>query len=283
MKKRDKKALGRSKRKVSPRIAAVYAILRLSVLAVLVRQLVMGNYMNSLLCILTLILFYIPDIAEKTFKVTLPGPLEVVILFFIYGAEILGEIREYYIYIPIWDTLLHTVNGFLMAAIGFAMVDVLNRNKKIKLNLSPFFLAVVAFCFSMTIGVMWEFFEYSCDCLMKTDMQKDAWVEYVSTVSINPEGKNETVRVTPQQIEFTDADGVVYAYENKYLDIGLHDTMRDLLVNALGAFVFSVSGMLYVHGRGKGKLVKAFVPVLKTEQDEENYEDLSKIKKERPE
>lgn len=256
-----------SGRKVSKHVAAVYTILRISVVGVLVRQLFMGNYMNVALCVLTLILFYIPDIADRTFNIKLPDALEVIILLFIYAAEILGEIREYYIALPYWDTMLHTINGFLMAAIGFAMVNVLNKSEKIHLNLSPVFLAVVAFCFSMTIGVAWEFFEYASDCFMSTDMQKDTWVYEVSTVTVHPEGKNVAVNLTPSQIQFNDDKGIVYAYEQKYLDIGLHDTMKDLLVNCIGAVVFSAIGALYVSGKVKGKLVKAFVPVLKSKEE----------------
>lgn len=254
-----------SKRSVSKRVAAVYIILKVSVIGVLIRQFFVGNYTNVLLCVLTLVLFYIPDIADRTFKVKLPDTLEVIILLFIYAAEILGEIREYYITIPFWDTMLHTINGFLMAAIGFAMVNVLNQNEKIHLNLSPLFLAVVAFCFSMTIGVLWEFFEYSMDTFTKSDMQKDTWISELSTVSMHPDGKNSVVNVNPVQIEFNDDVGVVYAYENTYLDIGLHDTMNDLLVNCIGAAIFSIIGAFWVNG--KNTLIKAFVPVFKSKAE----------------
>ena len=82
-------------------------------------------------------------------------------LLFIFSAEILGEISSFYVLFPFWDTTLHTLNGFLAAAIGFSLVDLLNRSDRVKFDLSPLFLSITAFCFSMTIGVLWEFFEFA--------------------------------------------------------------------------------------------------------------------------
>ena len=134
------------------------------VIAVMVLQIFNREYYDVFLCALTLTLFMIPSFVERRLHIDVPNTLEVIILLFIFAAEILGEIQEYYLIFPFWDTMLHTMNGFLMAAIGIAMVDILNRSHKFKVRLSPVFVAVVAFCFSMTIGVLWEFFEYGMDC-----------------------------------------------------------------------------------------------------------------------
>ena len=154
----------------------VNIILRMLVIAAIVISVLRGNYENVFVCVLTLVLLLIPQIIERSFKVNLPDVLEVIILLFVFAAEILGELQCYYIKYPYWDTMLHTINGFICAAAGFALVDVLNRNEKIKLSLSPIYMAIVAFCFSMTVGVLWEFFEFGCDRLLLTDMQKDTVV-----------------------------------------------------------------------------------------------------------
>ena len=138
-----------------------------------------------------------------------------------------------------WDTVLHTLNGFLMAAIGFALVDILNRNKKISFQLSPAFLAVVAFCFSMTIGVIWEFFEFGMDQIFHLDMQKDTIVNTIYSVMLDPAGGNHVVGVTG--IRDVAVNGEALGLGG-YLDIGLLDTMEDLLVNFIGATVFSIIG-----------------------------------------
>ena len=140
--------------------AIVYFVLRFIVIAVLFLQVFNGNYENVFLCILTLVLFIVPSFIQVNFKIEFPTTLEIIILLFIFSAEILGEISEYYILFPAWDTILHTLNGFLMAAIGFALVDILNQDERIMFKLSPLFVSIVAFCFSMTIGVVWEFFEF---------------------------------------------------------------------------------------------------------------------------
>ncbi len=241
-----------------PALFATYVVLRFLALLVLIREAFKGDYYNVFLCGLTLVLFMIPTFVERRLHINVPNTLEIIILLFIFSAEILGEIQEYYLRLPFWDTMLHTLNGFLMAAIGIAMVDILNRSRKFKVRLSPAFVALVAFCFSMTVGVVWEFFEYGMDCFFHTDMQKDTWVTAVSSVSLNPEGRN-----VPQQVA---VESVLVNGESwpAYLDIGLHDTMKDLLVNFVGAVIFSVIGALYIMGRGKGWFAPRFIPRLKT-------------------
>lgn len=239
----------------------VYFILRLLVILVMVAQFFNGNFQNVFLCILTLVLFLMPVALERRLKIDLPDTLEVIILLFIFAAEILGEIQEYYIIIPYWDTMLHTMNGFLCAAIGFSLVDLLNREEQISLFLSPFYMAVVSFCFSMTIGVLWEFFEFAMDQFFLLDMQKDWVVNTISSVMLDPAGGN-----TPQIISgITDviivtADGQQALGLGGYLDVGIIDTMKDLLVNFIGAVVFSTIGYFYIKGRGKGRFAKRFIP-----------------------
>ncbi len=244
-------------------MAAVYTILRLSVLAVLVAQFFNRNFENVLLCLLTLVLFMLPSMFERRLRIDLPDTLEIIILLFIYAAEILGEIREFYIAFPYWDTMLHTLNGFLCAAIGFALVDILNRTERVVLRLSPFFMAVVAFCFSMTIGVIWEFFEFFMDMVFHLDMQKDTVLTAISSVALDPAGGNHPVAVQGiQDTVLVLADGTTMAMGlGGYLDIGIVDTMQDLLVNFIGAVVFSTIGFFFVKSRGKGRFARRFIPV----------------------
>ena len=183
-----------------PVLFTVYVVLRVLVLLVLILQLMNGEYYDVFLCSLTLVLFMIPSFVERRLHIDVPNTLEVIILLFIFSAEILGEIQEYYLIFPFWDTMLHTINGFLMAAIGIAMVDILNRSRRFRVRLSPVFVAVVAFCFSMTIGVLWEFFEYGMDYFFQMDMQKDTWVNVVNTVSLNPQGKNSPVHISIENV-----------------------------------------------------------------------------------
>lgn len=266
--------------KKKPVVSAVYLFLRIAVAAVMIAQFFNGNYENVFLCILTLILFLIPTILEKQLKIDFPNALEIIILLFIFAAEILGEIRAFYITYPGWDTLLHTLNGFLCAAIGFALVDMLNRDERRSLSLSPMYMAIVAFCFSMTIGVMWEFFECGMDHFALLDMQKDTVVNQISTVSLDPLMANHTVVISGIRdvILVTDQGNIPLALGG-YLDIGLLDTMKDLAVNFVGAFAFSVIGFFYVKNRGKGKVASSFIPVV-TEDPEPTEESPESEEKE---
>ena len=243
--------------------ATVYFTLRALVVLVLILQVLNGNFENVFLCALTLILLVVPSFVQVKFKIELPTTLEIIILLFIFSAEILGEISSYYIKYPFWDSLLHTLNGFLAAAIGFSMVDLLNRSKRFKFQLSPLFLALVAFCFSMTIGVIWEFFEFTMDRLFLLDMQKDTVLPIISSVLLDPAGGN-----TPYIIKnITDVavNGQSLGLGG-YLDIGLIDTMKDLFVNFVGAVIFSFIGYLFVKKKGKSSFARRFIPRAKEQE-----------------
>ena len=222
-------------------------------------------------CALTLVLFLLPTVFERALMIDLPNTMEIIIMLFIFAAEILGEISSFYTTFKGWDTILHTLNGFLCAAIGFALVDMLNRTEKFSLSLSPVFMSIVAFCFSMTIGVLWEFFECGMDQLMALDMQKDAVVHSISSVMLDPAGKNN--RVLIENI----VDTIVVTADGRqislglggYLDIGILDTMKDLFVNFIGAVVFSIIGYFYVKTRGKGKFASRFIPQVVEVQPED--------------
>ena len=267
--------------KHKPTVSLVYLVLRLSVIVVMVAQFFNGNFENVFLCGLTLILFLLPTVFERKLQVDLPDTLEIIIMLFIFAAEILGEIRAYYTTYQGWDTMLHTLNGFLCAAIGFSLVDMLNREECFSLELSPAFMAIVAFCFSMTIGVLWEFFECLMDYFFLLDMQKDTIMTQFSTVMMDPTGGNKPVM-------FQDITDVIIVSGGEeislglggYLDVGILDTMKDLFVNFIGAVVFSFVGYFYVKNRGKGWFAGRFIPHVISKMEQESEEEKNQISEE---
>lgn len=224
------------------KVIFVYIILVILVLCVAIDQFVGRNYENVFLCVLTLGLFLLPSFIERKIKVMIPSALEILMLLFIFSAEILGEINLYYKIFPYWDDVLHTINGFLCAAIGLSLIDILNRHEKFMITLSPFFVAVFSFCFSMTIGVIWEFFEYGMDQMFRWDMQKDTLINQMP-----------------------------------YIDIGLIDTMTDLIVNFIGAVIFAFFGYFYVKNRGEGRFVSKFIPKLSENEKNNSKKSVKKI------
>ena len=242
----------------------VFYTLRALVLVALVRQLMLGSYESAFFCILTLLLLYVPSWVQVKLRIELPPALEITILCFIFAAEILGEVNAFYVVIPGWDTMLHTINGFLAAAVGFSLVMLLNNDERLTFDLSPFFLALVAFCFSMTIGVLWEFFEFTMDLFFHTDMQKDTVIHNIYTVLLDATRSNKVVAV--KEIQDAAVNGESLGLSG-YLDIGLIDTMKDLLVNFVGAVVFSVTGFFFAKSKGRKKTAaQNFVPSKKTEE-----------------
>lgn len=231
----------------------LYLILRGLVIITAVRCFFESNFEGLALCVLSLILFLLPSFIEEKMKIEFPPVFECCIYLFIYAAEILGEVNRYYTSLPGWDTMLHTINGFLCAAIGFSLVDILNRNSK-NIRLSPFYLALVGFCFSMTVGVVWEFFEYSMDSMFLLDMQKDFIVKNIGTVTLDKTGTQTPIIIKniTKTLIYT-ASGKKYVIDGGYLDIGINDTMKDLIVNFIGALVFSIFGYIYEKTRDLSK------------------------------
>lgn len=248
--------------KENRRVFIVWAILRLFVIVAIVLSALRRDYESVFICVLTLALFLIPAFIQRNLGIELPSTLQIIILLHIFAAEILGELGAYYIHFPHWDTVLHTVWGFLCAAVGYSLVDILNQDNSFHFRLSPLYLAIAAFCFSITIGVVWEFFELAMDRLFLLDMQKDTVIPYISSVLLDESRSN--IPVVIDNIQSVAVNGQEL-YVGGYIDIGLYDTMEDLFVNFIGAFVFSLIGFFSSKKDGSMRFAFHFVPRLREE------------------
>ncbi len=241
----------------------IYTVLRILIVVVMVRAIIIGNYEGVFTCVLTLLLLLIPSFLKGALRISIPPLFESIIYLFIFSANILGELAHFYSHIPIWDTMLHTLNGFLFAAVGFSTVDLLNRNSK-KIKLSPLYITLVAFCVSMTIGVLWEFFECGMDLFFGKDMQKDFIIDTIRSCKLDPTGNQKIVEVKDiVNTTITTRSGEVTTVEGGYLDIGLLDTMKDMFVNFIGAVVFCIFGFIYETVGSKNKTAAMVVEGLK--------------------
>lgn len=211
------------------------------------------------LCILALVLFSVPTILKNRFKLSIPAFLEVMVVAFILCGIVLGEVENFFIKFKYWDTILHTVNGVLCAAISLSLVTLLNKQERILFRLSPVFLFLVAVSFSMMIGVLWEFFEFGMDYFLHMDMQKDTWLNSISTVALDSGKENTITTISPvHKVVVNDGEAVL----DGYLDIGLYDTMEDLFVTFVGAVAFNLFAVLY------SKKHKGFITCLLIDTDE---------------
>ena len=259
----------------------LYSILRLFVVLIVIRSVLLHNYDVTATCLLVLALFFIPSLLEETLKIRIPALFEGIIYCFIFAAEVLGELGHFYTQFPLWDTMLHTLNGFLFAAVGFSTVELLNRTSK-NISLSPLYLTMVAFCFSMTIGVLWEFFECGADLFLGQDMQKDFIVDHFQSVTLDPTHSQQVIPVTDiTGTVIQTASGKDFIIDGGYLDIGILDTMKDLFVNFIGAIVFCSFGFAFLkHGESKkvaNKVVQGLTLKVEPNDDTEsdtNPEDL---------
>jgi uncharacterized membrane protein YjdF len=171
---------------------------------------------------------------------------------------------------PFWDDLLHWVNGFLFAAFGFSLAEICNRRRHATFHLSPFYLALVACCFSLSIGVLWEFLEFFLDLAVRTDMQKDRILTALSSGTFSQSGQTPARIAEITKTVITTSDGSVYTVDG-YLDIGLFDTMKDLLVDFVGALIFSVIGYFHLKHEGAHPLADALIPKVSHTPPKKNY------------
>lgn len=247
----------------------VFFVLRILVIVCMVAQSMHGNWNNVFLCILTLILFTFPVLVKNKLNIELPKTLEIIIYLFIFSSEILGEIQNFYGIFKHWDTMLHTLNGFLCAAVGFSLVDILNRRENNHISMTPIFMVIVSISFSMTIGVLWEFVEFGADVYLNKDMQKDRVVTTINSKALGNTEINELIHLDKidKTIIFYDNNTKQYLIEG-YLDIGLIDTMKDLFVNFVGALIFSLLGFLYIKDRDEYNFVERFIPFIKKLREE---------------
>lgn len=251
-------------------MSMLYFVIRAVIIVIFVLDIIGGKYKSAMTCALTLILLLIPSFIERRLYIDLPNVMETIMVLFVFSANIMGEIGEFYEKVPIWDTILHTLNGFICAGVGFGLIDILNRNKKVKMNLSPLFVCLFSFCFSMTAGTVWEFFEFGVDTFLGKDMQKDTIITTIPSVLLTGDNSNNTTTI--KGITDTVVNGQSLGI-NGYLDIGLIDTMKDLLVNFVGAVIFNFAGFFYLKGRGKkAKFIENFIPKKLKKSSEEEVE-----------
>ncbi len=168
-------------------------------------------------CIFGVFAMLLPGALKKRVRLDIPSNMLIIYAVFLYCAIYLGEVRSFYYSVPHWDTVLHTFSGAMLGALGFSFINFLNKTDHVPLNLSPVFVAAFTFCFAVTLGVVWEIYEFSADTILHTNMQKFAL-----------EGGEPLIGAA-----------------------ALADTMKDLIVDSIGALVMAVIGYVSLkHKKG---------------------------------
>lgn len=211
-------------------------------------------------CATAMLLICAPRIVRHVCRVEMSAMLENTVMCFAFCAQILGEACSFYERFPLWDTGLHLCSGFLAAAVGCSLIALVNGWKSDSLelpgNIRAGYVSLASYCFGVVVGTMWEFYEFTIDALFGCDMQKDTVVHGIHSIALDPDGLNKVVTI--KNITKVSVNGHDLGVGG-YLDIGLYDTMKDLLVGASGALLFAI--VVYVAlktGRGRsfvGKLM----------------------------
>lgn len=225
----------------------VLTILIILVSSCLVTKILNKDLENVSLCILTLFLFAIPYLAKRLFKINISENLEILYFFFIFLTQILGEVYNFYVSLSFWDKLFHATSGFILSSIGFSIIHILNK-KNIPSNLT---IILFTFCFSMTCAIVWEFYEFGADTIFNQDMQKDNLVNVLSTKKLITNSKILKIDDISKTILY-DKNGKELLKIDGYLDIGIKDTMQDLLAGLIGTLIYTI--LAYIHIKDNSKL-----------------------------
>lgn len=187
------------------------------------------DYILMLLqCLLGIVAFFMPNIITRKTKIVIPSNMYIVYVVFLYAAIFLGEIGNFFYRIPHWDTILHICSGAMLGALGFSFVNILNKNEKVHVELAPIFVALFALGFAITLGVLWEIYEFTFDGLLGVNMQKFALEDGTQLVG----------------------------------RAALADTMEDLIVDSIGAFAMSLLGYISLKYK-KGWIEKLLIKIKK--------------------
>lgn len=185
------------------------------------------------MCVMALICINIPAFLEKKFKFYIPNYISIILYVFIFAHYVLGEVLKVYDHSIVFDKILHTTSGVIMSFIGFSFIFMLNKINPEKMKLSPFFIVLFTFCFTMTTEYVWELFEYSADRLLDLNMQR--WQDGITETLEN----GSVISSVPY-------------------GSGLKDTMGDMAVNILGCLgvcVYALVGMKLKPDWFDGKLI----------------------------
>jgi hypothetical protein len=165
-----------------------YLIYRIFLMVAVIGSLIVGNFLNVGIALLALFITFIPQIIERRFGIHYPTEFEIAIMVFIYLSLILGSVGEFYDLFPWWDTMLHTISGILFGLLGFSLVYHLNRSSWEKIRLSRAFIALFAFCFALSLGAIWEIYEYLVDSLFGWNMQRSGLPDTMSDLILDALG-----------------------------------------------------------------------------------------------
>jgi uncharacterized membrane protein YjdF len=210
--------------KKHPKRSILTLILLFTLIVAFVEALIRHNWVSMLYIAIISIVICLPMAAGKLSKIDIPLPLSIFAVAYIYAALFLGSLNNYYAKFWWWDVVLHTSSGLAFGIIGFFILYLLYKTKKIRA--SPKIVAMFSFTFALAVGALWEIFEFSADSIFGTKMQAGSFF-WASMLSCN-----------------------------------LTDTMKDLITDSIGALFSAIMSYLYLK-RDSGIVVRPIIKEFK--------------------
>jgi len=238
---------------------SVYLVIKILIILLLLKIITSNEFSSILLCIVVFFLLDLPFYLSKKLKIKIPNGLMIYSFIYLFFTQILGEVCHFYQLVPHWDSFVHFLNGFLSSSIGFSLIMLLN-SRRMMFKLSTLFVIITTICFASTVGLTWEILEYIADSVLKIDSQNDFYISEINTITLDPkkEGNIISIKNISYTILYDKNDNQLIKLDG-YLDIGLNDTMKDLIVNTLGTITFIIFEYLYIINNKKYHYMKNFI------------------------
>lgn len=237
----------------------IYILLNIIIIINIIIEIINGDIQNVIICIVSIILLFLPYVFEKKFNFRIPNTFKVLIFVYILGTQILGEVNHFYLRVKYWDKIFHGLHGIIGSGFGFSLVYLLNKYS-IHHLFKPFFVVLTAFCISVTISVIWEVIEYNSDIIFKTDSQNDRYIDNINTVYLDSKKEANVIKINNiDHVILYDKNNNELRRMNGYLDVGLYDTMNDLIINIIISILFCLFSYFYLLNKDKYCIIENFM------------------------
>lgn len=161
-------------------------LLQLAILVLVAGSLLKQQWLTAFTGSVVFTLTFIPAIIERQLAVRLPVEFTLITCVFLYAAFALGEVGRFYHKFWWWDLMLHSFSALVMGLIGFLFIYVFYMTHRIRM--APIYVAMVSFGFAVTIGTLWEIFEFLMDWFFGFNMQKSGLVDTMTDLLVNIAG-----------------------------------------------------------------------------------------------
>jgi len=164
----------------------VAAVLQIGILLVTAGAFVNGQWLGAFSGVVVLLLTFAPALIERQLREPLPVEFTLITCVFLFASYALGEARDFYDRFWWWDLALHGLSALIIGLIGFLSIYVFYMTHRVRV--APMYVSIITFSLAVSVGTLWEIFEFLMDRYVGLDMQKSGLIDTMTDLIINSVG-----------------------------------------------------------------------------------------------